>query len=81
MGQQVTHILEQTFPGMNVELNEVSGGRLHGTVIWDGFDDKDMVDRQQLIRKALKEALGVQFQEVGVLLAYTPHEMSAMQAA
>lgn len=54
MKQQVTYILEQTFPGMNVELNERSGGRLHGTVIWDGFDDKDMVDRQQSVREALR---------------------------
>ena len=61
MGQQVTQILEQAFQGMNVELFEMSSGRLSGTIIWDGFDGQE--------------------QEVSILLAYTPHEMSAMQAA
>ena len=81
MGQQVIQILQQAFQGMDVELDKEPSGRLHGTVIWNGFDGKDMVDRQQVIRKVLKEALGTQFREVGVLLTYTPREMMLMQAA
>ncbi len=81
MGQQVTQILEQAFQGMNVELFEMSSGRLSGTIIWDGFDGQEQGDRQHLVREVLKEALGAQVQEVSILLAYTPHEMSAMQAA
>ncbi len=81
MGQQVTHVLQQAFQGMNVELYEMSSGRLSGTVIWDGFDGKEQGDRQHLIREVLKEALGAQAREVSVLLAYTPREMRLMQAA
>ena len=81
MGQQLTQILEQTFHGMDVKLDEPSSGRIHGSVIWDGFDDKDMGERQELVRTALREALGAQFREVGILLTYTPREMAAMQAA
>lgn len=81
MGQQVTHILEQAFPGISIELEEMSNGRLSGTVIWAGFDEQDHGDRQHLVRKVLKEALGARAQEVGVLLTYTPVEMAAMKAA
>ena len=81
MGQQITHILQQAFDGMDVELREMSNGRLSGTVIWNGFDEKDMGDRQDLVRTALKEALGTQFSQVGVLLTYTPREMMLMSAA
>ena len=81
MGQQVVQILKQAFLGMDVELDKESSGRLHGTVIWNGFDRKDMVDRQQLIRKTLREALGAQFREVGIPLTCTPREMMLMQAA
>ena len=81
MEQQVTQILTQAFQGMDVELYEMSNGRLSGTVIWEGFDGQEQGDRQGLIRKALKEALGPQFQEVSVLLTYTPREMMLMKAA
>ena len=66
---------------MDVELDKESSGRLHGTVIWEGFDDQEMGERQDLIRKALKEALGAQFSQVGVLLNYTTREMMLMSAA
>lgn len=81
MKSQITQVLERTFHGMNVKLDEPSSEWIHGTVIWEGFDDKDMGERQGLVRKALKEALGAQFREVGILLTYTPHEMAAMRAA
>lgn len=81
MGQQVTQILQQAFPGMDVELDKKSNGRLHGTVIWEGFDDQDMGERQDLIRTALRKGLGAQFSQVGVLLTYTPREMMLMSAA
>ncbi len=81
MGHQVTQILQQAFQGMNIELDKAPSGRLHGTVIWDGFDEQEMGDRQDLVRKILKEALEARFQEVGILLTYTPREMMLMSAA
>ena len=81
MGQQVTQILQQAFQGMDVNLDERTGSRLSGTVVWEGFDNQDHIDRQQLIRKVLKQALGAEFQQIGLLLTYTPREISAMQSA
>ncbi len=81
MGQQVTQILKQAFQGMDVDLDERTDSRLSGMVIWEGFDDQDHIERQQLIRKVLKQALGTEFQQIGLLLTYTPREISAMQSA
>ena len=81
MGQQVTQILEQAFQGMKSDLEEMPGGRLSGSIIWNGFAGKDQSERQRLVREVLKAALGPQVQQVGVLLTYTPEELSSMQAA
>lgn len=81
MGQQVTRILEQAFQGLHANLEELPGGRLSGTVVWDGFTVYDQTGRQKLVREALTAALGTQVQQIGVLLTYTQAELSAMQAA
>ena len=81
MGQQVTQILEQAFQGIHADLEEMPGGRLSGSVVWDGFTEYDQTERQKLVREALKSALGAQVQHIGVLLTYTQAELSAMQAA
>ena len=81
MGQQVTQILKQAFQGMDVNLDERTDIRLSGMVIWEGFDDQDHIERQQMIRKVLKQALGAEFQQIGLLLTYTPREISAMRSA
>ncbi len=40
-GQQVIQILEQAFPGMSIELDEMPSGRLSGRVVWNGFSEQD----------------------------------------
>ena len=81
MEQQIAQILTQAFPGMTIDLDETLGPRVHGRIVWDGFDGKDQVDRQTAVRQALKQKLGPEAQQVGVLLTYTPTELEAMQAA
>ncbi len=81
MGQQIAQILKQAFPGMTVDLDETMGPRVHGRIVWDGFAGKDQVDRQTTVRERLKQELGAEAQQVGVLLTYTPTELEAMQAA
>ena len=63
IGQQVTQILEQEFPGIDVELEEASGGRLSGRIVWNGFAKQDQADRQRRVRAVLKAALGPQVQQ------------------
>lgn len=81
MGQQIAQILTQAFPGMAIDLDETRGQRVHGRIVWAGFAGKDQVDRQTEVRQALKQGLGAEVQQVGVLLTYTPTELEAMQAA
>lgn len=81
MEQQVTQVLQQAFQGMNAGLFEMFNGKLSKPVIREGFGEQDTGDRQDLMRMALEEAHGAKFQQVGVLLTYTPREMMLMLAA
>lgn len=81
MEQKVRDVLENAFPGINVETEILPGGRISGFVVWAGFIGMDQVDRQTKVRDALRLGLGEEAQEVGVLLTYTPDEMDAMSAA
>lgn len=81
MEEKVKSILKSAFPGMEVEIDPPSGGRMSGSVIWAGFEDVDHVDRQTKIRSVLREELGENAKQIGILLAYTPNEIEAMRAA
>lgn len=79
--QKVNDILEAGFPGIEIELEMLSNGRISGYVSWTGFAGFDQVDRQNKLRDLLNQELGVDSQRIGVLLTYTPDEMEAMNAA
>ncbi|MCC6442241.1 MAG: hypothetical protein IT210_02170 [Armatimonadetes bacterium] len=81
MEQAVIDILRAAFPGMEVTLEALPGGRLSGRVVWEGFSELDQVDRQNRIWEELRRKLGAEARQVGVLLTYTPDEMNAMSAA
>jgi len=81
MEQRVKDILEAEFPGIKVDTEVMSSRRIFGSVVWDGFEGLDHVDRQTKIRTALREKLGEDATKVGVLLAYTSAELKAMNAA
>ena len=81
MEQDVRKILENAFPGIDVSTEVLPDGRITGSVVWSGFTNLDHVERQSEIRAVLREKLGADAQMVGVLLAYTPDELKAMNAA
>ena len=81
MGHKLGQILGQAFPGIEVDVDSLPGGRVSGRVVWDGFTDHDNVERQQMIRMALSAGLGAEATQVGILLTYTPHELQVMMAA
>ena len=81
MGERVRQILEQRFDGIRVDLEDLLGQRVTGSVVWDGFAGHDHVERQQIVRQALQTALGPEAVRVGILLTYTPTELGAMLAA
>ena len=81
MGQEVTDALKAAFPGIEVSIDVLPDGRISGSVVWEGFAGLDQVDRQNKIRTLLRQKLGADAQQVGVLLTYTPDELNAMNAA
>jgi acid stress-induced BolA-like protein IbaG/YrbA len=81
MVEQVKSILERSFLGIEVDLEQLSNGRITGTVVWPGFAEYDQVDRQATLRAALSDELKEAITQVGVILTYTPDELYAMQAA
>lgn len=81
MEQEVIGVLRDAFPGIEVEIEVRSSGRIFGSVVWAGFADLDQVDRQTKIRSVLREKLGDDAKQIGILFTYTPDEIEAMRAA
>ena len=71
----------EEFAGMQVDLETMQSGRVTGQVIWEGFEPFDHVDRQQMLRRALRRHFAEDAQLIGILLTYTPAEMAEMVAA
>ena len=81
MAEKLRNILETEFDNINIDVEEMPNGRFSGSVVWAGFAGMDDIDRQNKIRNVLKRDLGPEVQLVGVLLTYTPDELTAMSAA
>ena len=81
MEQRIMDALTKAFDHAQVELDQMSTGRYSGMIVWEGFGEEDAVDRQRRLRQALEKGLGADASQVGVIFAYTPHEMKAMTAA
>ena len=81
MEQRVKEIIETAWQGASALTERLPGGRVSGSVIWEGFDGRDDVERQQMLRKLLADNLGQDIFDVGILLTYTPAEIEVMRAA
>jgi len=83
MGQQtlierVTQLLETRFPGVVVALEP---DRVGGWIVWGGFEGRDHIDRQRLVREALSGLPQEDRVSVGPILTLTPSEASDEEAA
>jgi acid stress-induced BolA-like protein IbaG/YrbA len=69
------------FKGAEVEIdNYPESDRTGATVIWKGFDGKDEIQRQRLVRKAIEKSLGPQqARKISLVLTFTPDEMAAIR--
>jgi hypothetical protein len=57
---------------------EVISGRLSGTVIAEVFDDWTHLERQRKIWQSIRDSLGAESTQVGMLLLYSPEEANAV---
>jgi acid stress-induced BolA-like protein IbaG/YrbA len=69
------------FKGAEVEIdNYPESDRTGATVIWKGFEGKDEIERQRLVRKAIEKGLGPQqARKISLVLTFTPDEMAAIR--
>ncbi len=78
----VREILARRFPGSVIDVGLFHGAkRVHGHMLWAGFDPMEQIDRQQAVHDALREELGPDATQVSIILTYTPDEFDLMRAA
>jgi len=81
--QRLRQILASAFDGAEVSLRRHQpGGRIGGSITWEGFEGKPQIDRQVELRRAINEHLGPEERpRVSFILTLTPAEQSAMAEA
>ncbi len=82
METELKEFLELALPGsiVSLERSPVSE-RVSGSIVWSGFADLEMPERQKLLREKIIQHFGSAATAAGILLTYTPHELDVMAAA
>jgi stress-induced morphogen len=79
--QKLTQLLQQKFPGSELELETATAHRVGGLLTWDGFTGKSQIDRQREVWRVLRTELTPDEQlQVAAMLTLTREEMSAARA-
>jgi acid stress-induced BolA-like protein IbaG/YrbA len=71
--EKLEQVIKQIAPSAEFEL-EVISGRLSGAVIASEFEDLTPLQRQQRVWDRIREQLGSESTQVGMLFLYTPEE-------
>lgn len=72
---QLIKNLEEAFPGIIIDVELLpQGDRFAGVLIWDGFEEKDPSERQQMIWSVIKSKLGPRAQFISTLIPRTKAE-------
>jgi hypothetical protein len=66
-------LIKDAFPGATVTLEEADH-RITGKVRWDGFKGVELEDRSQMMRKRVRDVLGLNGMNVGVIFTLAPRE-------
>lgn len=73
-------VLYEAFPGSELDLEPRSEDRMGGFLVWDGFEELDLPDRQAAIWSQIREHLSPEDQRrINYIFALTPHELAVMQ--
>jgi hypothetical protein len=78
---RVRRILAEEFNGARIDLErETPEDKITGSLVWDGFEGKDQLDRQLAVRGILRSKLAVdQAAQVGLIITVTPDEMAVLR--
>ena len=76
--QRIAQVLQQQFPGGEVDLERRGSDRVSGFLIWSGFEGREQIERQHEVWKVLRTQLELVDQlKVAAILTLTPEEMAA----
>ena len=80
--EKVKALLQERFLGAEVDIEPLPySERVSGYLIWNGFEDLEQVDRQDLVISWLRQQLGAEARRVSVILTYSPNEYHMMSLA
>ena len=80
--EQVEALLQERFPGADIMLEpDYYSKRVIGHLIWNGFEDLEQIDRQDLVLSWLRQQLGEEARRVSTILTYSPNEYHMMSLA
>ena len=79
--QKVESVLRSAYPDVRFYwYDRARYNRIGGTITSDAFEDMLQIDRQLAVRKTLREALGEESKELGMIGALTEEEHQLNQA-
>ncbi len=76
MREQVKEFLQATFTGMYVDLGpaEQNGRRISGVLVWSGFEEMSISERQDAVWDALRDHFAEKSAEISTLITMTPKQ-------
>jgi len=78
LASKLKKVFTDKFNGAEVSVNRYPESKKVGaTVVWEGFDEIEPIDRQTLVRQAIREGLSSEeLKNVTLVTTFTPLEMS-----
>jgi hypothetical protein len=76
MKRKLTTILTNHFPEAEIKIEQANvAARVHGMIVWSGFEGVDQVDRQSRLWKVLRKHLSLDEQsKISAILTMAPVE-------
>lgn len=72
--KEVKSLIERELPGSDVAEIEEFGGRVFGTIRWDGFEQMNSEERNKYVATTVRDKLGLRGLNVGILFPRVPGE-------
>ena len=70
---QVSALIKTKFPGAEPHI-QTTMGRINGTIVWRGFARMSVSDRNKLVSERIRDALGLNGLNIGILFPLASEE-------
>lgn len=65
--KEVQEVIQEEFPGADVSDLGENNYRVTGTIVWDGFQNKDSWERNRMVTERVRDRLGMRGINIGLL--------------